>query len=245
MAKALFELNPDLDKAALAAEFASAKRLQIRDVLTDKSARELRRIAETQVPWGMGMQAGAKAEGRGFSAEDLRDRAKAQEAMELAKATDAAAAKGDYAYRSLRYSLVEAIQKGWDKSGTFEILLEHLNAEPFLGLMREVSGLPELRRADAHFACYAAQHFLGRHNDSHVAEGWRIAYVLNLTIDDWHPDWGGYLLFYDKDGNVETGFRPRFNTLNMFLVPQDHAVSYVPPFAPKGRYAINGWLRDR
>lgn len=245
MAKALFEINPQLDRTALAAEFAASKRLQIRDVLTEETARELRHIMDTQVPWGMGMQAGALAEGRGFSADDMRDRAKAQEAMELAKATDAAAARGDYAYRSLRYSLVEAIQKGWDTSGTFEILLEHLNAEPFLGLMRDVSGLPELLRADAHFACYAPQHFLGRHNDSHVAEGWRIAYVLNLTIDDWHPDWGGYLLFYDEDGNVETGFRPRFNTLNMFLVPQDHAVSYVPPFAPKGRYAINGWLRDR
>ena len=245
MAKALFELNPQLDRAALAAEFAVRKRLQIRDVLTEETARELRDIMHTQVPWGMGMQAGANAKGRGFSAADLRDPVLAQEAMELAKATDAAAARGDYAYRSLRYSLVEAIQKGWDTTGTIEILLEHLNAEPFLGFMREVTGLPDLLRADAHFACYAAQHFLGRHNDSHVAEGWRIAYVLNLTIDDWHPDWGGYLQFYDKHGNVETGFRPRFNTLNMFLVPQDHAVSYVPPFAPRGRYAINGWLRDR
>lgn len=245
MAKALFELNPDLDRATLAQQFARARRLQIRDFLTLATAQELRAILHSHTPWGMGMQAGANAKGRGFSAQDLADRATAQEAMELAKATDSAAAAGDYAYRSMRFSLVEAVQKGWDKDGPFEILLEHLNAEPFLELMREVSGIPDLVRADGHAACYAAQHFLGRHNDSHVAEGWQIAYVLNLTIDDWHPDWGGYLLFYDADGNIETGLRPRFNTLNMFLVPQDHAVSYVPPFAPKGRYSINGWLRDR
>lgn len=245
MAKALFELNPDLDRAALAWQFAQAKRLQIRDVLTDATARELRDILHVATPWGIAMQAGATGKARGFSAAELRGKDGAQAAMEMAKATDVAAAAGDYAFRSLRYSLVEAVQQGWDKDGPFEVLLEHLNAEPFLNLMREVTGIPELCRADGHASCYAAQHFLGRHNDSHVAEGWRIAYVLNLTVDDWHPDWGGHLLFYDTDGNIELGLRPRFNSLNLFLVPQDHAVSYVPPFAPKGRYSINGWLRDR
>ena len=37
----------------------------------------------------------------------------------------------------------------------------------------------------------------------------------------------------------------RFNTLNMFTVAQPHNVTYVPPFAPVGRYAITGWFRDR
>jgi Rps23 Pro-64 3,4-dihydroxylase Tpa1-like proline 4-hydroxylase len=245
MAKALFELNPDLDRAALSRRFAQDRRLQIHDLLTQETARELRDILHSHTPWGIAMQVGATGEARSFNAQELRETASAQAAVEMARATDKAAASGDYAFRSLRYSLVEAVQQGWDRGGPFEILLEHLNADPFLGLMREVTGIPELLRADGHASCYGAQHFLGRHNDSHVAEGWRIAYVLNLTIDDWHPDWGGYLLFYDADGNIETGFKPRFNTLNLFLVPQDHAVSYVPPFAPKGRYSINGWLRDR
>ena len=34
---------------------------------------------------------------------------------------------------------------------------------------------------------YAANHYLGRHIDSHVAEGWRVAYVLNLAIDETYP----------------------------------------------------------
>ena len=243
--KSLFDINPELDRAALAADFATARRLQIRNVLTDESARELRNVVATRTPWGIAMQAGATNKARGFNQRELQDRAIANEALEMGRATDRAAAAGDYAFRSMRYSLVEAVQQGWDKGGPFEILLEHLNAEPFLGLMRDVTGIPDLGRADGHASCYAAQHFLGRHNDSHVAEGWRIAYVLNLTIDDWHPDWGGYLAFYDADGDVETAFKPRFNTLNIFQVPQDHAVTYVPPFAPKGRYSINGWLRDR
>jgi Rps23 Pro-64 3,4-dihydroxylase Tpa1-like proline 4-hydroxylase len=78
-----------------------------------------------------------------------------------------------------------------------------------------------------------------------VAEGWEVAYVLNLAREDWHPDWGGYLLFLDEEGDVIEGFRPRFNALNLFRVPQSHSVSYVPPFAPIGRMAVTGWLRSR
>lgn len=245
MARALFELNPDLDRDALAARFARDTRLQIADVLTDATARELRGIMEHATPWGVALQAGATGTARTFHAADMRDPAIAHEAMELGKATDRAAAQRDYAYRALRYSLVEGVQKGWQPGGPFEILLEHLNAPPFLQLMREVTGIPALAKADGSASCFGPQHFLGRHIDSHMAEGWRIAYVLNLTIDDWHPDWGGYLVFYDDGGDIVQGFRPQFNTLNLFAVPQSHAVTYVPPFAPKGRYAISGWLRDR
>lgn len=245
MAKALFELNPDLDRTALAAGFASANRLQIPDILTRETALELRTILHSRTDWGMALQAGSKGKAHGFRAQDLRKQDVARQAMELAKATDQAAAGRDYAYRALRYSLVEALQGGWDPGGPYEVLLEHLNAEPFIGLMRDVTGIAGLAKADAHASCFGAQHFLGTHNDSHVAEGWRVAYVLNLTIDDWYPDWGGYLVFFDEDGNIETGFKPQFNTLNLFRVPQAHAVTYVPPFAPKGRYAISGWLRDQ
>ena len=245
MAKALFELNPQIDRDRFARQFAEDGRAQIPDILTDATARELREILATQTQWGMAMQAGTHGEARGFAARELADPSVQQQALALGQATDKAAAGRDYAFRSLRYSLVEAVQKRWQPGGPHEILLEHLNAEPFLGLMRDVTGIRELAKADGHASCFAAQHFLGLHIDSHVADGWRVAYVLNLTIDDWYPDWGGYLVFFDDDGNVETGFKPQFNTLNIFRVPQKHAVTYVPPFAPKGRYAISGWLRDR
>ena len=245
MAKALFELNPALDRSRLAREFSEARRLQIPDILTDATARELRDILATGTEWGIALQAGAEGKARGFRGRDLRDPAVAREAMAMGQETDKAAAGGDYAYRALRYSIVEAVQQQWEPGGPHEVLLGHLNAEPFLSLMRDITGIPELAKADAHASCFAAQHFLGKHIDSHVAEGWRIAYVLNLTIDDWHPDWGGYLVFFDDAGDVVQGFKPRFNTLNLFAVPQAHAVTYVPPFAPRGRYAISGWLRDR
>ncbi|RPF70568.1 2OG-Fe(II) oxygenase [Aurantiacibacter spongiae] len=245
MTRSLFRLNPDLDRETLARDFARDRRLQISDILTDETARELRAIMMEATPWGIAVQAGADAEPRSWPADQLRDRAVGNEVVEMVRRTDKAAAERDYAFRSHRYSLVEAVQKGWDPGGPYEILLEHLNAPDFLGLMREVTGIAELAKADGNASCFGPQHFLGRHQDSHVGEGWRIAYVLNMTIDDWYPDWGGYLVFFDDNGDMKKGYMPCFNTLNLFAVPQAHAVTYVPPFAPRGRYAISGWLRDR
>ena len=99
-------------------------------------------------------------------------------------------------------------------------------------LVREVTGFPGLHKADAQGTLYRPGHFLALHDDSHVAEGWRVAYVLNMTAQDWRPEYGGYLMFYDEDGDVIAGFKPRFNALNLFAVPQKHNVTYVPPFAP-------------
>jgi Rps23 Pro-64 3,4-dihydroxylase Tpa1-like proline 4-hydroxylase len=71
-----------------------------------------------------------------------------------------------------------------------------------------------------------------------------VAYVLNVTFTDWSPDYGGYLTFYDGSGDVELALRPKFNTLNVFSVPQLHSVTRVAPFAPLGRTAISGWARE-
>ncbi len=248
MAKALFELNPGLDQAALATRFAADGRVQVRDVLTVETACEIRTILSQQTPWGYAGQAdegGATRPPEQILAADTRTADGQQRMQRMFKATDDAARRGDYAYRYAQYSLVQGVQEGWAPGGPHELLLEYLNAPEFLGLARKVTGIDALVKADGQATVYGANHFLGQHNDSHVAEGWRVAYVLNFTIDDWRPDWGGHLVFYDGDGDIEVGYRPRFNSLNMFAVPRAHAVQYVPPFAPVGRYAITGWLRDR
>lgn len=245
MAKPLFALNEAIPRDELADEFSRNGRLQIRDVLTRETAEELRNILAYRTEWGVALQAGTHGKPFSLRGRELRKPAAAQQVTEMLKQTERTAANREYAFRFLRYSLVEAYLEQWDPGSPHDLLLEHLNAPEFMDLMREITGIRELVKADAHASCYARQHFLGKHTDSHVGEGWRVAYVLNLTVDDWHPDWGGYLVFYDEEGDIEAGFMPRFNTLNLFRVPQTHAVSYVPPFAPKGRYAISGWLRDR
>ncbi|QIK95399.1 hypothetical protein G7076_01875 [Sphingomonas sp. HDW15A] len=56
---------------------------------------------------------------------------------------------------------------------------------------------------------------------------------------------GGYLNFFDDSWDVTHAILPRFNTLNLFAVPQWHSVSEVSASAPIARYAITGWGRDR
>ncbi|WP_209346983.1 2OG-Fe(II) oxygenase family protein [Pontixanthobacter sp. CEM42] len=247
MSKKLFEINPDLDRKALAEQFAVNGRLQIRDVLTRETAEEIRMILAQQTPWGMAMKAGSDnpTGADQIRAQDLKTPVGQQKVQQLAQASHEAAAKGDYAFRYAHYSLVEAYLEKWNPGGPHDLILEYLNAPDFIQLARDATGIEELIKADGQATLYAAQHFLSQHTDSHVAEGWRVAYVMNFAIDDWKPDWGGYLNFYDDEGDIVQGFRPRFNALNLFAVPQAHAVSYVPPFAPAGRFAITGWFRDQ
>ena len=243
--KALFAINPDLDRTALAARFARDKRIQIRDVLTQETAQEIRAILTRATPWGLAMQAGESGQPVPVTHGELQTAAGKQRAQTAVQQAGEAARRGEYAFQYGRYSLVENLLARTAPDGPHDLLLEYLNAPDFLSLAREVTGIAELAKADGTATLFAPGHWLGRHIDSHVAQGWRVAYVLNLAPDDWHPDWGGHLVFYDEDGDIEAGYRPRFNCLNMFLVPQSHAVAYVPPFAPAGRIAITGWLRDR
>jgi Rps23 Pro-64 3,4-dihydroxylase Tpa1-like proline 4-hydroxylase len=241
--KTLFELNPALDRKALAARFAATGRVQIRNVLTEESAREMLMVLARGTPWGMAVGAGLDKP-RSFSAGEMRSPQGQQELAQAARAAEEHTARGEYGFRFAHYPILTAVQEGRDPGGPHEVMLEHINAPAFMDLAREVTGL-DLFKADGQATLFAPTHYLGRHIDSHVAEGWEVAYVLNLSREDWHPDWGGYLLFLDEDGDVVEGFRPRFNALNLFRVPTSHLVSYVPPFAPVGRMAMTGWLRSK
>ena len=59
----------------------------------------------------------------------------------------------------------------------------------------------------------------------------------------WRAEWGGLLMFLDEAGDVTETFTPAAGTLNVFRVPQSHAVSMVAPFAAAPRYSITGWWR--
>ncbi len=241
--RALFEVNKSIDRARYAGIFAREGRVQVSDVLTEASARELRTVLSRHTPWGISWQAGPKGPHH-IRASDFGATRK-EDLTAMSNALGQALQGPDYAFIYSAYPIVDAYLGKWDPGGPHEILLEHINDEPFLDLVRDICGMPELKKADGQATLYRPGHFLSAHTDSHVADGWRIAYVLNITDGDWRPEWGGYLLFHDDSGNVISGFKPRFNTLNLFAVPQWHSVSLVPNFAPVGRYAITGWFRDR
>lgn len=239
----LLDLSAALDAGALAAAFARDRRVQVRDVLTDASARVVHRILAEETPWGMSWRAGARGP------ENLRRDALAAmspaEQQARSQATVAAMRGGEYAFAYRSYPMVEAYVGKWAPDGPHDMLLEYLNDRPMMELVRRITGIPELVKADAQATLYAPNQFLAVHDDTHSQLGRRVAYVLQLCAEPWRPEWGGYLEFYDDDGDVVAGWRPRFNALNLFAVPQKHAVTFVPPFAPVARYAITGWFLDR
>lgn len=239
----LFDLNPALDAAALARQFQQERRLQIRDLLTTESATNLHHALARETPWGLAWRAGDEGPEniqRGRLSQTSRD-----ELIRRQRKLFGAVGGTEYGFVYSQYPMLTALKEGWNPDGPHDAIVELINDEPFLNFIRQVTGIPSLIKADAQATLYGPGQFLAMHDDSHVAEGWQIAYVLNLCAADWRPDWGGYLNFYDDEGDIVQGFKPRFNALNIFQVPQPHNVTYVPPFGPVARYAITGWFRDR
>ena len=239
----LFEVNPALDRAGLCAAFVREGRVQVRDVLSMRTAEEIHRILSADTPWGLSWQAGGNAPEH-VRPNDLAGRLPAERA-EIGKSLSVAMSGTGYGFAYSAYPMVDAYTGQWHPGHPLDLILEHVNDEPFLDLVREITSLPNLVKADAQATLFGPANFLSRHNDTHLSEGRRIAYVLNFTREPWREDWGGYLVFFDGQGDIVAGYKPRFNTLNMFAVPQWHSVTYVPPFAPRGRFAITGWFRDR
>jgi len=239
----LFELNPQVDRQEYARRFAGAGRVQVVDVLTEDAASNLYDVLSRSTPWGLAWQSGSGGP-QALRSHEL-ERTPAQTRNLISHSIVESARKGEFAFAYNRYPIVDAYLDGWAPDSPHDVLLEHLNCEPFLQLARDITGLSDLVKADAQATLFGPNHFLGLHDDSHVQEGWKVAYVLNLCPVDWRPEWGGYLLFHDEMGDVLAGFKPRFNVLNLFAVPQQHSVSLVAGFAPVERYSITGWLRDK
>ncbi len=242
MTRALFEINPALDVDALRQSFAAQGRVQIRNILTDETAQTVRSILERETPWGVACQMG-QTPPRMLRRQEIA-RMDPSHRRALGAAVQQAAAKGDYAVQFSQYPILTAYLEKWAPDSPQDYLLEYINAPPFLDLVRKVTDFPGLLKADAQATLFGPGDFLSVHNDSHKEERWRVAYVLNFADPNWRPDWGGYLNFLNEDGDIVEGWRPRFNCLNLLRVPQLHQVSYVPPFAPIGRFAITGWFRD-
>lgn len=233
-------LSPILDPSTLAPMLAARGRLQIPGFLAEDSAALLHQCLAREVPWSLAYNEGGVP--KTLSAEALRALDPAARAA-LARRIHAEAADG-YQFMYHSYMMVSAYLAGRDPQLPLHRVLEFLNSEAFLGFARALTGVAELKRANAQATCYLPGDFLKRHTDVHSSEGRRFAYVINLTRE-WQADWGGQLQFLGEDGAVLESFLPRWNSLSLFAVPAPHCVSFVAPFARAPRLSITGWLLDR
>lgn len=242
-APGLFAIDPAVDVAAVRATLARQRFAQVENVLRPDAAEALWQVLRHQTPFGLAWAGDGQPGGQHVRHETMRTLPPQQKAG-FGSAAASAAGGGRFAFLYGQYPLVEAYKEQWHPGHPLYQLLEEINGPEAVAFARAVSGRDDLIRADAQASLYAGGHFLTDHDDLGGSEGRVMAYVLNMA-KDWKPDWGGYLNFLDERGNVVAGFMPRFNTLNLFMVPMRHHVTLVPPFAPVGRLAITGWFRDR
>ena len=99
-----------------------------------------------------------------------------------------------------------------------------------------------LNYADGQATRYRSGDFLTRHTDNISGETRQIAYVLGMT-ENWHPDWGGLLQFFQQNGEPTNSWSPEYNSLTLFDVKKIHSVTSIAPFTERNRYSITGWYR--
>jgi SM-20-related protein len=236
----MFRLNPALDPEALAAAFAAERRLQIRDFLHPDDAAAIYAECRSREDWRQIVNSCDQV-------YDLDRPTRAAMSAEQKEALDQAVYAGaregfQHRYEAIRVPDAEVEREASDDPfAKFALWLSGGEARDFL---RGVIGRSELEFADAQATAYGPGDFLTGHDDAVEGKDRLAAYVFGLTRQ-WRAEWGGLLLFHDTEGDVERGLTPRFNTLNLFAVPQLHSVSMVTRAAPYRRYAVTGWLRSR
>jgi SM-20-related protein len=204
-----------------AASFAAQGHVRLRNVFSDSSARALHRHLDGELQWSRVLNRGDKVWDLG--PESIAAMVDGKDAPLIASVSDDSAERGS---RSLM----------------IDRLVDALNGEENLALLRDVVGEPEVARVDGQATRYLPGHFLTSHDDAVSGKGRVAAYVLSLT-PQWRTEWGGLLLFHNKDGDIARGLRPCFNAIHLFKVPQLHSVSQVTAFAGAPRLSVTGWLR--
>lgn len=230
-------LNRDLNTKTLAAGFAQRRRIQIANALEADVAERIADVLQHRTKWVLAFNQGSEAQT--LTQEQLTAMGRGRVAELMQECLRNAQAGFQYVYSS--YPIVDAIVNRRDIGHPLHDVIEAINAAPFREFIERVTGVTGLVKADGQATLYSRGNFLTFHNDFDARNKRRIAYVLGFTRK-WRSDWGGLLEFYDAQGNVDLGLVPRFNVLNLFEVPANHAVTYVTPFATESRYSITGWF---
>ncbi len=144
-----------------------------------------------------------------------------------------------YRYEALRVPEQHELGQERDLLAEFARLM---GSTAMVDLLRAITGTSGLAFTDGQATAYGHGDFLTGHDDDVAGKGRIAAYVYGLT-PGWRIEWGGLLLFHGERERSAAALAPRFNTLDLFAVPQQHSVSLVTPAAAHRRFAVTGWLR--
>lgn len=225
------------DAGALGEALRRDRRIQIRDFLQPDSAEALANIVQANKDWFLAYYENS----RGVEVPLAEVQAAPPQIRQQLFAHINATAASQFQYCFLQYAISDEVNRGANPDHALHAMHDFYNDPAWLDFMRTMTGVTEITHGDTLCSNYSAGHFLTVHDDKHEHRDRVAAYVLSLTRD-WQPDWGGHLAFLDDDGNIEQAFMPAFNTLNIFLVPQNHSVQQVATFAKGSRLSLTGWV---
>ncbi len=236
---ATLRISRQIDVDAVARQLETSGRAQIPLFLERDTAQAIYDSLSQHEQWSLVFNLAGQH--RETDARSFDDWAEADRDKLINLIHDTARSKFQYCYETL--PIYDIYHRKLMRGHLLHDIYELINGSDFISLMRQIANDRQISFADAQATRYRPGHFLTRHTDAVDGKCRHIAYVLNLS-PVWSADWGGILQFFDRSGNVTGGFSPCFNTLNLFRVPSEHAVSIVAPFAAAHRLSITGWLRS-
>ncbi len=234
-----FAINPQLDVEQLAATYRENRRLHIPHFLSPGDAADLYRTLAFEVRWRTFLVANERQLG---TPPDMDDALTVQEDREISDCACNGARSGFASLFDANRLLSENPGDGTAETPLLVRFRNFLNSSAALPLLRSITGISELSRADAQAVRFRPGHFITFHDATPQADESgkrRASYALDLT-PEWRPEWGGMLEFRKQDGYAIEAFVPCFNAMSIFAFPQGHWISVVAPFANGPRYSIVG-----
>lgn len=235
----MLQLNLPMLTPQLRAEFASDLKINLLDIWQPDSAEQILHCLQRETPYDNAFF----ADGR-FQAlldQELRQMPAEQLRQWMSHLHQLAAEGIGFLYGSHQ---VGRSQRQMVTPPLLTEVHQLLNSPAMLQFVRDLTGEQDLIYVSAQASRYVPGNYLTRHNDVVETEGRRFAYVMGFTRQ-WHPDWGGLLQFFTREGTPTQCWVPRFNNMALFEVHHPHAVTYVTPFARQVRYSVTGWFRTK
>lgn len=214
------------------------QRVQIKEFLELKSAQRIYNSLHSQTQWNLAWNLDGQHHDMDYSGVQEWSEPQKKKLDELIHQQ----AEHDFQYRYASVPIYDIYKQNLLPGHFFNTIYEFVNSDALLTIARKITGFDKIALADIQATRYSKGHFLTEHDDEVDGKHRLAAYVLNLT-PKWKSDWGGALIFPDNNQQAEAWF-PKFNVLNIFTVPQKHAVTVVSPFAPVHRYSLTGWFRS-
>ena len=228
-----FNINPEFDVAGCTSEYAQQNKARLKDFLPEDQAIKLTEAVHNKGNYEQAFF--LDNEYRQSTYEQLQALS-AEERQELMKQVYEQGARGVGFWYGR-----EAISDASDE--LIQAYLSWVNSDSVIETIKQITGIDTIKSASAQVTRFLPGDFLTRHQDDVGTEKRRVAYSICLS-PAWHPDWGGLLQFYEKDGTPTDTWAPEFNSISLFDVTNVHAVTSMAAFAPSPRYAISGWFKE-